>query len=277
MTIREMPPMLTGDVRKDMYSMRDYLFRLASTLDPAISAEVAEQTTKAARQYSAGQGGGQVTADDLRRNAQELKSLIIKSAKELTDDMEEQYGVLVDYCDTTVEEYGRQFVARSEYGEFTETIDTRITTSAVGVVESYNYGASITSLQAASDLMQSYLTTINGEIRRGLIQDPDSGEYVTGIAIAQSLQFSGEVRPGDAHHPGDGNVYYQIDTNQTFGLYTATGWQFWLNGHKRGWFDSADGMLHVTDIVVERSLQLSGTWKIELSSDGQTLDIRYIG
>lgn len=272
MTIREMPPMLTGDVRKDMYSMRDYLFRLASTLDPAITAEVAAQATKAAQRSAAGQGGGQVTADDLRRNAQELKSLIIKSANELSDDLDHQYSVLVDYTNTTVEEYGAQYVAKSEYGEFKETIDTRIAAGAAGVVESYHYTESITSLQTASDLMQSYLTTINGEIRRGLIEDPDSHEVVTGIAIAQTLQFTGVVVTGD-----DGQAYYQIDQNQTFGLYTSTGWQFWLNGHKRGWFDVSDGMLHVTDIVVEKSLQLSGTWKIELSDDGQTLDIRYIG
>ena len=50
--------------------------------------------------------------------------------------------------------------------------------------------------------------------------------------------------------------------------------QLSVNGVKAGWFDSADGMLHVAKIVVEDTLQLSGDWLITTTGG---FGIRYIG
>ena len=61
---------------------------------------------------------------------------------------------------------------------------------------------------------------------------------------------------------------------QTLGLYTATGWQFWINGSKRGWFDSEDGMLHVANIVVEDKLQIGDGWLMTTTGG---FGLRYTG
>ena len=118
------------------------------------------------------------------------------------------------------------------------------------------------------DRLDSYLTDIHGEIRRGLITDPETGEQVLGIAVAEQLHFTGQT------HTRDGLVYYELSPGQTLGLYTATGWQFWINGAKRGWFDSSDSMLHVTHMRAVDSIDLGDSWR--LSSAGG-LGIRYIG
>ena len=183
------------------------------------------------------------------------------------------------YVDSKTEEYNSLYVARSEYGTFTESINSRIETTARGVLEGYNYGSAIQSMQDSINLIQGYFTNITGEIRRGIVQDPSTGDYVTGIAISQNLQFSGECGGDDPNNPGDGYTYYYLTSNQTFGLYTSTGWQFWIDGYKKGWFDSADGMLHVATIYVEEKIVHSGYWETKNSDINgyHMFEISYIG
>lgn len=194
---------------------------------------------------------------------------------ELMAAIESGDNAVMQYADSKITEYNSLYVAKSEFGTFQESINTTIENTAKGVVESYDYGSAIESVQANVDLMQAYYTSINGEIRRGIIEDPDNpGQYITGIAIAQALKFSGECGPSDQNNPGDGYTYYYMVKGQTFGLYTSTGWQFWIDGVKRGWFNSEDGMLHVANIYIENALQLGAHWKIDVS--GTALRIDYV-
>lgn len=186
---------------------------------------------------------------------------------------------VISYVDSKTEEYNSLYVARSEYGTFTESINSRIETTARGVLEGYNYGSTIQSMQDSINLIQAYFTNITGEIRRGIVQDPTTGDYVTGIAISQNLSFSGECGGDDPNNPGDGYTYYYLTSNQTFGLYTSTGWQFWIDGYKKGWFDSEDGMLHVETIYVEEKIVHSGYWETKNSDINgyHMFEINYIG
>ena len=115
--------------------------------------------------------------------------------------------------------------------------------------------------------LAAYRTEIDGQIRRGYLEDPDSHQTVLGIAIAQPLHFTGrEMTDG-------GWSYYELAPGQTLGLYTSTGWQFWVNGRRVGWFDSADGMLHTISQTIEQELRM-GDWT--LSAPGG-LGIKYLG
>ena len=88
------------------------------------------------------------------------------------------------------------------------------------------------------------------------------------ITAAETLRFTGNETTQA------GLTYYELAPGQTLGLYTSTGWQFWLNGSKRGWFDSRDGMLHVANLAVENSLRLGGDWLITTSGG---FGLRYVG
>lgn len=267
MAFSEKPPMLTGDARQDIAAVRDYLFRLAESLTLAAT----EANAKDVR-ISYDKNGRQVlaktdeTTEAVQKSAQELRALIIKTANDVTE-----------YADSKVEEYNRLYVAQSDFGTFQESIFTTIENTARGVVESYNYGSAITSALDGIALMQSYFRDINGEIRRGIVEDPDTGEYVTGIAISQTLSFNGECDSSDVNNPGDGYTYYYLNSGQTFGLYTSTGWQFWIDGYKKGWFNSEDGMLHVANVVVESTMWIGDSWQITTNLAGEEFEITHVG
>ena len=241
----DLPPILAGPPAQQIAALRAYLVRMAGQLNSAAEAPAAQSTASV-----------QVTKDGRR---------IYKTGGDIEASGEEQKR----YADEQITALGGKYLARSEFGTFTENIESQIANTARGVVESYGYDARIESNQSGLSLLQAYVTDIDGEIRRGLVTDPDTGDTVTGIAISQNLQFTGEVSRGD-----DGFSYYELASGQTFGLYTSTGWQFWIDGYKRGWYNSVDGMLYIANVAVESALQLGGGWR--LIDDGG-LGIKYTG
>lgn len=268
----ERPPILQGNTNDQVRLLHDYLMRLASTLDGSIQAATSLQnvTTKIdenGRQVLISGGAESRTAAEIKKSAEELKALILKSAEDSGQIMEE-------YVNSKTEEYQSMFVAQSDYGEFVETIDSRIETTARGTIESYNYDALIQGIEEANGEIQQYLENLNGQIRRGIVWDPTALEYVTGIAISQDLKFTGNVcTPDDENNPGDGYTYFYMESGQTFGLYTSTGWQFWIQGVRKGYFDAQAGVLRVYDMVVEGKLTI-GNVRFDMST---RFDIKPIG
>lgn len=251
----EKPPILTGTPAQQCAALRDYLFRMAKTLEKTEAQN--QSSTDGKAEKTAYNSADKKTEAEIRKNAQNLRELIIKTADEVKE-----------YADSKVEDYNSLYVAKSDFGTFSESIESRIETTARGVVEGYHYQSAIDSQQDSIDLLQNYMSTINGEIRRGIIADPTSGEEHLGIAISENAAFTGEQTQSG------GSTYYRIAPGQTFGLYTSTGWQFWVNGARAGWLDSTDGMLHVANILVENTLQLGPSWAISTSGG---FGIRYIG
>lgn len=243
---RELPPQLQGTAEQQLAALRDYLVRMAQSLDPVsgsgerILAEARKGADKAQEK----------TVKDIRARAASLKALIIKTADEITA-----------YTDSKAEAFESLYVAKSDYGTYYNQIETQVEQTARNTVETYHYTEAIQALD-------TYMTDLNGQIRRGVIEDPETHELHLGIAISESLSFTGQTQTEG------GLTYYELSPGQTLGLYTSTGWQFWINGVKRGWFSSEDSMLHVSNIVVENRLQLGNDWEI-VSTGG--FGLRYIG
>lgn len=243
----DIPPTLRGTPGEQIAMLSRYLYRLAEALNTEASAPQAQ--TAAISQAPQRSGNTEEYA--------ELRSLIVNTADTVTA-----------YADRLVQGLSSVYVAKSEFGTFTENISSTIESTARGVVESYDYDEAIEALDALAGENRQYITTLNGEIRRGILVDPETGLPELGIAISENLSFTGEtVTEG-------GLVYYRIAPGQTFGLYTATGWQFWVNGAKAGWFSSEDGMLHVTNIVTENSFSLGADWAFSTAGG---FGIRYTG
>ena len=243
--IPEIPPQLQGSPEQQLLAMRDYLVRLAQSLEQVGGSDVAVSAAK-----SAAKAAQEQTAQQVRSTANSLKALIIKTADEITE-----------YTDARVENFESLYVAKSDYGTYYNQIETQVTQTARDTVETYHYTEAIGELNA-------YLTDLNGQIRRGVIEDPETHEVHLGIAISEQLSFTGQTQTEG------GLTYYELAPGQTLGLYTSTGWQFWINGVRRGWFSSEDSMLHVSNIVVENRLQLGSEWDVTITNG---FGLRYIG
>lgn len=235
------PPMPTGNAQTDILNIRDYLFRLSAILEAAVTAPAAVSGTVTLTDTKA--------MEAVRQNAQELRSLIIKSADEITT-----------YVDGKEGRYNSLYAAKSEFGEFRESVSEAMS-EEYEMIQSLN-----------SDLL-NYQAAVNGQIIRGFINDPDNnGERVFGIAIARDLSVNAQSTASDGT-----NTYYEL-VSRTFGLYTSTGWQFWVNGRKAGWFDSTgDGILHVRKVVAEDFFQIGGKWQMKVKDGGAELEFVYIG
>lgn len=267
----DLPPILSGSSSEKLTALRNYLVRLAQELNNAENQPV-QQTVKVSadgkREFASGENAsGDIEA--VQKNAAALRQLIIKTGDKLTEDIEKSEQSSMHYADGQIDALSHTYLAKSEFGSFTENIESQIASTAKGVVESYDYESRIMSNQENLELLQYYVSSMDGQIRRGIVTDPETGLEVTGIAISQNLQFTGAIVRGE-----DGADYYQLSSGQTFGLYTSTGWQFWINGWKKGWYDSVDGMLHIANVAVESTLQLGGQWQL-VNTNG--FGIKYTG
>ena len=256
----DLPPILTGSSAQQIAALRDYLVRMAQELNMAENQTAVQYRVE---QLPSGQrvltSGKESSADieAVRKNAAALRQLILKTGDRLSGDIEESRQQTLHYADGQIDALSQTYLAKSEFGSFAENIESQISTTARGVLESYGLESRIQSNQDGIELLQYYMSSMDGQIRRGIVTDPDTGLEVTGIAISQNLQFTGAVVRGE-----DGADYYRLSSGQTFGLYTSTGWQFWIDGAKKGWYDSVDGMLHIANVAVEDKLQLGGGWQI---------------
>ncbi len=239
----ELPPQARGSVEEQLAALRDYLVRLAQELERVERGGI----VAASKSASAVREKNELA---LREQAAVLKALIIKNADEITS-----------YADERFDSLSSTYLAVSDFGTYLEQIDTSIRQTARDTVESYRYAESIRALE-------SYVSVLNGQIRRGLIEDPDTNEIHLGIAVSENLSFTGQTLTVG------GATYYKLTPGQTLGLYTSSGWQFWINGVKRGWFSSEDSMLHVSNIVAENKLRVGADWEISASGG---FGLRYLG
>ena len=252
----EQPPILRGSPAEQAQQLRSYLVRMVRDIQNLSNRDqIDERVTRLIAE--SGRSLSSAATADARKRASDLKSLIIKTADEV-------YEVM----DRRVEELSGVYVAQSDFGEYTASMERTIEDTARSTVESYAYAEQIAATNEEIGRLETSITTINGQIRRGIITDPGTGNDVLGIAISEELDFTGETEEEG------GVTYYRISPGQTFGLYTSKGWQFWINGAPAGYFSSLDGKLHVAEILAESSLQLGEDWI--MTTDGG-FGLRYIG
>lgn len=270
MAFTEKPPILQGSAEDQIRALRDYLFRMAGSLETVITAPAVGTGTTVTRRRADGTvvtetgTAAKADTDAIRKSANELRALIIKHANELQTEI-----------DTKVDEYDASLIAQSEIGTWELGLNSKIETSARGVLETY--GLSENTISTINGDMQTYFTQMDGQIRRGFIENPDyplksTDEYIFGIAISSDLRFEVEAPRSDGTYD-----YYHLVSGQTFGFYTSSGWQFWVDGNKRGYYDSIDQKLHVKDIVADDSLQIGADWQIKSFPASHELEFVYVG
>lgn len=258
--IYRMPPQPTGDVQQQLSQLREFLQVTVKQLNQMDTSTAVAGGSAVPLNYGNEPVNNEGKAVELRNKIKNLKALILRTAYDIQIEM-----------DKIVTNMNYNFVAKSDFGDYQETVQTTIVQTAKETVESYNYNEIIdsTASAAANNMAISVLNHIDGQIRRGFIEV--GGETYFGIAIGEKLTFSA------AEQTRDGLEYYEI-TSDNFGLYTAKGWYFFSGGVRVGYFSSETQMLHVGNIVVEDSAKF-GPWSLVISGSGATskMGIKYTG
>ena len=236
------PPALRGTETQQLIQMRSFLFQLTDQLNRALNSldetNFAEGTE--AKQIVSGKGKAQEDANNTYNN---LKSLIIKTA----DTVESEIEILE-------QELTSRYVAQSDFGAYTEAIDTRITETAADITMALEYYASITDeLNSVSQNFDAYVVQTEGYIKQGIV-GYDGATPIIGIAIGQEVTTTGGTETVD------GVEYDVIDTTKNMSILTTKKLSFYVNGVEIAYFSS--GVLHVNNIEVEGAISMQGEWEI---------------
>jgi hypothetical protein len=246
-----MPP---GGIEARTYS---YLFQTAQALNLALSrldeSNFSEDST--ARQILA---GGQ-TAEQKKETEQglgRLRTLIIKTA----DAVRAEQAALELRLQST-------YVALSDFGDYQEEIDTRLTATAARIEQALSYYAELSdSLHGVSEDFDAYRVDVQGYIRQGVI-GYDGAVPIIGIAMGRDLRVTG------AKETVDGTEYEVIDTSSNMSIWTPDKLSFYINGAEAAYF--SNGALYVGTVIVKEKLVLGqDKWQIT-HDDGFT--VRWIG
>lgn len=247
-------PMPPGGIEARTYS---YLFQAAQALNLALSrldeSNFSEDST--ARQILA---GGQ-TAEQRKETEQglgRLRTLIIKTA----DAVRAEQAALELRLQST-------YVALSDFGDYQEEIDTRLTATAARIEQALSYYAELSdSLHGVSEDFDAYRVDVQGYIRQGVI-GYDGAVPIIGIAMGRDLRVTG------AKETVDGTEYEVIDTSSNMSIWTPDKLSFYINGAEAAYF--SNGALYVGTVIVKEKLVLGqDKWQIT-HDDGFT--VRWIG
>ncbi len=247
-------PMPPGGIEARTYS---YLFQTAQALNLALSrldeSNFSEDST--ARQILA---GGQ-TAEQRKETEQglgRLRTLIIKTA----DAVRAEQAALELRLQST-------YVALSDFGDYQEEIDTRLTATAARIEQALSYYAELSdSLHGVSEDFDAYRVDVQGYIRQGVI-GYDGAVPIIGIAMGRDLRVTG------AKETVDGTEYEVIDTSSNMSIWTPDKLSFYINGAEAAYF--SNGALYVGTVIVKEKLVLGqDKWQIT-HDDGFT--VRWIG
>lgn len=244
----ELPPILRGTEKEQITAIRDYLVRMARTVKDESEGSAVVSSTGGAQTPSSTEVN-KATKDEIQKVMDQLRALIIKSAIENGEVLEEN---LNDFS----REMASTYLAKSDFGDYASQTETLITGNA----------NRISALTTRVDTINEYAAIRHNQMEFGYFTVDGVTRY--GIAISQKLQFV-----TDSSTIVDGIEYYQLDPEQTMGIYTSEGWEFWVAGKKIGSFDALDSKLHVPAAVVDGTVQ-TGEWMID-PVDGW--GVKYIG
>lgn len=245
------PPALQGDEQAQLTQIYRYLFRLSEQLNAA-SVSLDTQASKASEAIAKAVGIDPAATAKEGSSFTPLIALVVKTA-----------DIVHAQMDKIVTKLAAQYIAKSEWGDYTEEISREIEETARNTIESFIYDAKLESL--TPEEVNAFDTHLEGFIARGIIGFEDDGiTPIIGIAIGRNLLKRKETM--------NGQTYELIDTDQNLATYTADKLSFWINGVEVAYLSNAE--LVITRAIISDSIVL-GDWEIAVNAaDGMTVQKR---
>lgn len=240
-----MPPAPNGSPQQMAVAQYAYLFQMAQQLNLALGQLESGGT-------GAASGGGTSTHQGTARKEstgyQELKSLIVKTARLVKRQMEQLSARLEG-----------EYVAVSDFGTYVERLSAYLEANPEALTQYYSFFADLqASTETVSAAFEQYRLETEGYIRTGIVcYDGAVPQY--GVAVGQNLicrEVDGET------------VVEQNDFRATF---TASKLSFWQDASEVAYV--SNNRLYITNITVLEGMSI-GEWEIS-SENG--LVIRWMG
>ena len=241
------PPRLTGDTADQLRQITSYLYQLQRDLNVALDS--VDSVVKEA----AGETAATAAEQTVSATAKSLKSLIIKTA-----------GVIRQEMDTWTQTLEGTYLAISDFGTYQEEVSQEITATATEIVNRFNYesnlAARVAELEAENALLKTYKVETEQYTKSGLLYYDDDEVPVYGYAVGEVLTrvtVNGEET---------------VRREDLLSTWSAGRLNFWQGGKIVAYY--ANNKMYVTDGEFLNSLQI-GDWII--TTAGGNLDIDYAG
>ena len=241
-----MPPAPSGSPQQMAMAQYAYLFQMAQQLNLALGQLESGGT-------GAASGGGTSTHQGTGRREstgyQELKSLIVKTARLVKRQMEQLSARLEG-----------EYVAVSDFGSYVASLSAYLEANPEAVTQYYSFFSDLkTSVEAVDAAFQHYKVDTEGYIRTGIVYY-DGAVPVYGVAVGQDLTCR-EV---------DGEQI--VEQNNFRAVFTATRLSFWQDATEVAYV--SNNRLYITNITVLGGIAI-GAWSVEAAESGLTF--RWIG
>lgn len=242
------PPSLKGDERAQLEQMYRYLYKMSEQLNTALAVTDKEYQIVVQTKSGSAPGSESPITPQLDAQYRELRSLIIKTADIVNQQM-----------DKTIKQLNGKFEAiSSEWGTFEQNIERKIVETAEATIDSFDYSEKIHGIEkTVLNGVTSYAIESLGYIKRGIIGFDDENFPIYGIAVGTELKEKTVEK--------DGKTYQQIDTTKRIATYTSDAITFWRNDVAIARFSGDE--LYVTRAEITQQIRL-GDWFFNVSESG---------
>ncbi|MBQ8537210.1 MAG: hypothetical protein IJ461_07410 [Clostridia bacterium] len=230
------PPNLQGNERRQLVQLHSYLYQMAQALNASLN----DLTVESFRPEAQALFKSAATQREVAQNAQALKAMIIKTAREVTARMDEITATLEG-----------DYLAKSEFGEYRQALSNEITATAQGVVQSYGYDSRLDALDETMAGFLSYETATKQYIKTGLLFYDEEGVPRYGVAVGES----------ETEITGDGETL--VSRSGLLATFTSDRLSFWQNGVETAWV--SNGQWCTRALEVQERIDL-GPWQIAHTS-----------
>ena len=247
-----MPPYPNGSVQQQLTQQYSYLFQMAQQLNMALAAlEGGGASAGGGQRKRAGAAASASAADAAQENNeqfQNLRAMIIKTAKQVTRRMEQLEVRL-----------GEEYVAASQFGTYVQRLSAYLEANPEALTQYYSFCSDLAANVAAVDAaFSSYRLDTEGYIRTGIVYY-DGPAPVYGVAVGQNLTTT-EI---------DGRQV--VEQNNFRAVFTAQKLSFWQDSTEIAYV--SNNRLYITNITVLDSISI-GSWRMD---SGSGLTFKWIG
>lgn len=223
--------------------VHSYLYQVSEKLNEAlvlVDKEINDTQLTLKEQMSAAstvlaQKAKVISQNTVLHEAESLRSLIVGNAELIESTREEILRTLAS-----------SYVARSEFGTYTENAQAQFTATAESLIQEYNRSETITGLQSDAEAAKTFQRDYEGYIKTGFLFRDGYGNPVYGIAVGENLTRVTQIY--------DGHEEVVLLRTGFQSVFTASKLSFYQDDKEVAWL--SNNQLYISQAVVLETFQI---------------------